>query len=88
MEHNRRCYDDDPDLEASFAKCPKFDRHELSDDQIEEIAQRAAAKAITQATQEFYAGVGKSVLGKLYWLVGLIIIGTALWMQKNGWIKL
>jgi len=93
---NRRRYDNDPDLEASFAKCPKFGRHELSDSQIEEIAtraadkaaDRAAVKAVELAKQGFYAGVGKSVMGKLYWLVGLIIVGTALWFQKNGWIKL
>lgn len=89
MAHpSRRSYDNDPSIVENFAKCPRYDKHELDDDQIEEIAERAAVKAVEKATRDFYAGVGKSVMSKLYWLLGLIIVGTALWLQKNGLIKL
>jgi len=78
----------DSELDDSFAMCPRYDKHELSDDQIEEIAERAAQKAIEKATQDFYAGVGKSIMGKVYWMVGLMIVGLFVWMNKNGWVKL
>lgn len=56
---------------------------QLSDAQIEAIAERAAEKAL----QKVYAEVGKSILTKAAWLVGLVVVGLALWLTGKGFIK-
>jgi len=52
----------------------------LTEEQMEVIAEKAARKAL----ELVYAEVGKSVLKKLAWLVGLIIVGIALWLAGKG----
>ncbi len=54
----------------------------LTDQQIDEIAERAAQKAL----QIVYAEVGKSVLKKLAWLVGAVVVGAALWLTGKGYL--
>jgi hypothetical protein len=48
----------------------------LTDAEIDAIAERAAKKAL----QSVYAEVGQSVLKKVAWLVGLIVVGIAIWL--------
>lgn len=76
------------DTDDSFSMCPRYDKHELSDDQIEEIAERAAEKAIDKAKADFYQDVGHTVINKFYWLVGAVIAGSFLWLNSKGFIKL
>jgi len=52
----------------------------LTDAQIEAIAERAAEVALNKV----YADVGKSVLKKIAWLVGVVVIGLAMWLAGNG----
>ena len=52
---------------------------QLTDLQIEAIAERAAEVALNKV----YAEVGKSVLKKLAWLTGAAVIGLALWLAGN-----
>ena len=70
-----------------FSSCPRYDKHELSDDQIEDIAERAATRAVSKVKGEFYEEVGKGVMSKLYWLVGIILVGAYAWMVAHGFIK-
>jgi hypothetical protein len=49
---------------------------DLSEDQIEEIAERAARRAL----EIVYAEVGRSVIKRLTWLVGVVTVGLALWL--------
>ena len=44
----------------------------LSDEQIEQIAQKAAELAVQKMTTEIYASIGKSVLHKIFWAVGVL----------------
>lgn len=44
----------------------------LTDDEIEHIAQKAAELAVQKMTHEIYASIGKSVLQKVFWIVGAI----------------
>ena len=44
----------------------------LSDEQIEHIAQKAAELAVQKMTTEIYASIGKSVLHKIFWAVGVL----------------
>lgn len=55
---------------------------QLTDQQIDEIAERAAQKAL----QIVYAEVGKSVLKKLAWVVGLVVVGLAIWLTGKGYL--
>lgn len=51
----------------------------ITDAQMDAIAERAADKAI----EKIYAEVGKNVLRRLAWLIGLIVISVALWLAGN-----
>lgn len=59
----------------------------ISEDQIEKIAERAADKAVAKVTDEVYKLVGKSVLEKLFYIVGAIAVGAYFWMQSKGVVK-
>lgn len=52
----------------------------LTEDQIEAIAERAAEVAL----EKVYTEVGKSVLKKLAWLTGAVVIGLAMWLSNQG----
>jgi hypothetical protein len=52
----------------------------LTEAEIDAIAERAAKRAL----QQVYAEVGQSVLRKLAWLIGTVIIGLALWLAGKG----
>lgn len=55
--------------------------HPLTEEQINEIAEKAARRAL----QIVYAEVGQGVLKRLAWLVGVVVIGLALWLAgKNS----
>ena len=40
------------------------------------------------AKEDFYSGVGKSVVNKFYWVVGVIVVGALAWLNSKGFIKL
>ena len=56
----------------------------ISDEQIEEIAEKAAAKAIENLTGDVYKAVGKSIVSKFLWIVGASAVGVWIWAKKNG----
>jgi hypothetical protein len=53
---------------------------QLTDAQIDEIAEKAAERAF----QKIYQNVGKSVLTKLTWMVGAAVIGIFMWLGGHG----
>jgi hypothetical protein len=53
---------------------------QLTDEQIDIIAQRAAVVALNLV----YTEVGKSVLKKLAWLTGAAVIGLAMWLAGHN----
>ena len=73
-----------------FAAGPDRRAHnfgQLSDEQLEEIAARAAEKAIAKVTQDLYTSIGKAVLTKVIWSVGVAWVALIIWMQARGFIK-
>ncbi len=56
----------------------------LTEEQIEEIAERAAERAMAKLTDHMYKQVGKSVVSKLFWIVGVISVGLYLWLKQKG----
>ena len=59
----------------------------LHDDQINEIAERAASKAIEKLTDQVYKGVGKSVVSKLFYVVGIAALGVYFWFETHSPFK-
>lgn len=55
----------------------------LSDEQIEKIAERAAGRAL----EKVYAEVGRNVLRKFAWLIGLVVVSGAIYLAGKGVIK-
>lgn len=53
---------------------------QLTDEQIEAIAERAAEVALNKV----YTEVGKSVLKRMAWLTGAAVIGLALWLAGHS----
>jgi hypothetical protein len=62
-------------------------REALSEEEIEIIAERAAEKAMLKLTNQLYQEVGKGVISKILYLVGIVTIAAWAWMQTNGWLK-
>ena len=56
----------------------------LSEDQIEEIAEKAAEKAIEKLTNHVYQEVGRSIVSKLFYIVGACSLGAYLWLKNKG----
>lgn len=56
---------------------------ELTDEQINHIAEKAAEVAF----RKIYEQVGKSVVHKVYWLVGAGVIALMYWLAGNGNLK-
>jgi len=52
----------------------------LTDEQIDAIAEKAAQRALDKV----YADVGRGVLKKLAWLVGIAVVGLLIWLAKDG----
>lgn len=63
----------------------------LSDEEInsiaEKAAERAAHKVIEDFTSRIYMEVGKTILSKLLWMVGALVVGLIIWGTSTGWLK-
>jgi hypothetical protein len=52
----------------------------LSEEQLNEIAERAADRAL----EKVYAQIGKSVVTKLLWVIGTTTLAIAAWLKGSG----
>lgn len=59
----------------------------LTDAQVEKIAERAADKAVAKLTDRVYRDVGKNVVQKFVWFVGVASVALFFWLQSKGLIK-
>jgi penicillin-binding protein-related factor A (putative recombinase) len=64
---------------ATFRK-PNMDKIQLTDEQIDHIAERAAEVAF----KRIYEEVGRSVVKKIFWIVGAGALGLMIWLAGNG----
>ena len=67
---------------AAAVDCPFSDEAVL-----EKIAEKAAEKAIEKLTDHLYREVGKSVVEKLFYLIGVCVVALYLWLQHKGVIS-
>jgi hypothetical protein len=56
----------------------------ITDDQLDLIVERAVDKVFDR----IYADVGRSVMKKLTWAVGLIVTGLLVWLAGKGVVKI
>lgn len=54
---------------------------------IEEIAEKAAEKAIEKLTAHVYQEIGRGIVSKFMWLAGAITVGVSLWLNSKGLLK-
>ena len=59
---------------------------QLTPAQIEEIAEKAAEKAVAKITQNVYAEIGKGVVRKATWIIGMLAVVALLWAQSKGFV--
>lgn len=57
---------------------------QLSKEQIEEIAELAAQKAVAKMTAQVYQSVGQTVVKRFLWFVGLLAVGILAGIQASG----
>jgi hypothetical protein len=57
---------------------------DLNEKQIEEIAEKAAQKAIEKLTSHIYQEVGKSIVSKIFYIIGACSLGVYLWLKSKG----
>ena len=67
---------------CAVVECPL-----MTEPQIDDIAEKAAEKAIEKLTAHVYQEVGRSVVSKLVWILGALTVGAYLWAQSKGFIK-
>lgn len=60
---------------------------QLTDEQIERIAERAAEKAVAKLTDQVYREVGRGVVSKFMWIVGALAVGLFIWAKSQGYVK-
>lgn len=56
----------------------------LTEEQIDQIAEKAAEKAIEKLTTHVYQEVGKSVVSKLFYIIGACAVGLYLFLKSKG----
>lgn len=69
---------------ADYHTCPRYDKHELSADQIADIAEAAAQRAVVIARENFYKDVGQSVVSKLFIIIGMTTVAIYSWLRSKG----
>lgn len=57
-------------------------------DQMEHLVDKIADKAVEKITAQAYQLVGKTVIDRLFVLVGILAIGITAWAVGKGWVKL
>jgi len=56
---------------------------QLSDEQIDFIAEKAADRAVKKLTDQAYQAIGKSVLEKLFYIVGVCSAAAYFWLENR-----
>lgn len=59
----------------------------FSEEQMDSIAERAAERAMQKLTDEAYKSIGKGLISRLFWVVGVLATAAYFWAQGKGLIK-
>jgi hypothetical protein len=56
----------------------------LTDDEIARIADAAATRAVDKALQKMYVEIGRGVLKKALWIIGMGVVALMIWLNSHG----
>ena len=56
---------------------------QLSDEQIDMIAEKAAERAVKKMTDDAYKAIGKSVIEKLFAGIGVCVFAFYFWLEHK-----
>ncbi len=59
----------------------------MTDTEMDQLAEKAADKAVAKITANFYQEIGESVVKKVTFLIGVIVVGLYVFGQQHGWWK-
>lgn len=68
---------------TQFQNCPKYNRYELTEEQMLEIARMAVKLAEQKRNEE----IGKMVTSKFYAALGAIVFAIWAWLTSHGYLK-
>lgn len=63
-------------------------KYRIPESEIEKIANRAAQKAVQRMLDDGYKAVGRNLIEKGIWFLGLIACGLFAWLMSKGFIKM
>ena len=67
-------------------KSPSITNEQL-EQLVERAADRAAVKAVELIKTDFYRSVGKTVVDRVLWIAGALIVAGYVWAKSQGYIK-
>lgn len=56
----------------------------MTKEEMAEIAELAAEKAVEKALQRMYVEIGKGVLKKAAFVIGVGVVALAIWLNAHG----
>lgn len=56
----------------------------MTEEDVERVAEMAANKAVNKMATEAYQAIGKGVVNRFLWIVGVITVGFAAWLHSKG----
>lgn len=71
---------------TDFEACPRYAKHELSDEQIAAIAEAAALRGVEIARNNFYREVGEGVVKRAFIFIGAAAVAAWSTAKYKGWI--
>ena len=60
----------------------------LTETEMDQLAERAAQKAVKRMTEEAYREVGRQTLRGVTYIVGVLTVAGLLWLANHGYLKL
>lgn len=58
-----------------------------TEEQLEKFADLVADKALERIQEQTYQSIGKAFLSRIYYILGLVLIGAFFYLQSKGFIK-
>lgn len=68
-------------------QCNSDQNYPWTEEQLEKFADLVADKALEKIREQTYQSIGKAFLSRIYYILGLVLIGAFFYLQSKGFIK-
>jgi hypothetical protein len=58
----------------------------MSETEMDQLADKAADRAVKRMTEEAYREVGRRTLRGLFYIVGVLTMAVIVWLVKHGYL--